>query len=61
MLEESRLREDRIGGIDLELPDDVMGLFTLMGMDVLDGVFVYHFAGEMSDAAVMRMLGEELS
>ena len=61
LLAESRPREDRIGGIDLELPDDVMGLFTLMGMDVLEGVPVYYVSGEMSDAAVKRMLGEELS
>ena len=49
---------DHLGDIDLRLPEDVIALFTLVGVQDLDGVPVYYITGDIPDAAARTILGE---
>ena len=49
---------DHLGDVDLRLPEEVIALFTLVGVQDLDGVPVYYITGDIPDSAARTILGE---
>ena len=49
---------NHLGDIDLRLPEEVIALFTLDGVQDLNGMPVYYMKGEIPDSAARTILGE---